>query len=95
MLFSHANVLFSDTVGKIRLELMSLPNHSKGFLLPWTTGWDSDNCRRDVTISCLLPRYYPDKNQPYPVKNQPNANLQHFFFVLRNTDMASLAQRHT
>jgi len=30
----HANALFSDTAGKIRLALMSLPNHSKGFYSP-------------------------------------------------------------
>jgi len=28
------NALFSDTSGKIPLELMSLPNHSKGFYSP-------------------------------------------------------------
>ena len=58
--FWHANALFSDTAGKIWLELMSQPNHSKGLFFPWISGWYSDNCQQlpqNVTKSCLLPKW--------------------------------------
>jgi len=40
-----------------------------------TADWDSDNCCQNVTISCLLSRSYPVKNEPY-LRGCPAPSLQ-------------------
>jgi len=54
----------SHTAVKLRLTLMNLPIHPKNLGPTNSLNMDSDNCHRNVTISWLLSRSYPVKNEP-------------------------------
>jgi len=51
---------FFDTAVKYKEPTYTL----KKFGTDLTAGLDSDNCHRNVTISCLLSRSYPVKTDP-------------------------------
>ena len=50
---------------------MNLPTHPKTLGPTKSLNVDSDNCHRNVTISCLL-------SQSYPVKNEPQQSEESF-----------------
>jgi len=62
----HANALFSDTAGKIRLKLMTLITQKVYFYHDPPIGIviTASNCRRNVTKSGFSPKRVVDKNKP-------------------------------